>query len=194
MCFFLLTYLGLKITGMLGGKHRITALDFFFIYVHLQYRYNICMHIVYPFNTALTKILTGCIYWLGTLVLTFAAQGVHPQESAATFDEIPCWTPLADALLATLHMDDDVSSGPKTRWKKTHQEGGGGCFRPYLRCACSPAKRSHRFRFWDSGWRPKMDPFILLCIGAPAHVHVSTAADPHLSRKVVDRFCLWFRR
>lgn len=73
------------------------------------------MHIVYPFNTALTKILTGCIYWLGTLVLTFAAQGVHPQESAATFDEIPCWTPLADALLATLHMDDDVSSGPKTR-------------------------------------------------------------------------------
>jgi len=36
-------------------------------------------------------------------------------ESAATFDEIPCWTPLADALLATLHMDDDVSKSVRPK-------------------------------------------------------------------------------
>lgn len=36
-------------------------------------------------------------------------------ESAATFDEIPCWTPLADALLATIHhsKDEDVQKASK---------------------------------------------------------------------------------
>ena len=98
---------------------------------------------------------------VGYLGFNLRRPGVHPQESAATFDEIPCWTPLADALLATLHMDDDVSSGPKTRWKKTHQEGGGMFSSIFKMCVFS-GEESHRFRFWDSGWRPKMDPFILL--------------------------------
>lgn len=143
--------------------------------LHLQYRYNIFVYIhifyhldLYSKNTHRMYILDyiGWVPWtLVIYVICFnlrrpRGSSVHPQESAATFDEIPCWTPLADALLATLHMDDDVSSGPKTRWKKTHQEGGG-CFSHYLRCAFFPAKTPHRFRFWLA---PKMDHFILLCI------------------------------
>ncbi|CAL1138924.1 unnamed protein product [Cladocopium goreaui] len=43
-------------------------------------------------------------------------EGSHgTKESAATFDEIPCWTPLADALLATIHhsKDEDVQKASK---------------------------------------------------------------------------------
>ena len=94
------------------------------------------------------------IYWLRTLVfvLTFEAAKLsfinaagylpsladrfgffcrNPEESAATFDEIPCWTPLADALLATLWADDDVTSfgqkDDKTKHNKKTQQKGGRC-------------------------------------------------------------------
>eukprot|EP00435_Cladocopium_sp_Y103_P010723 s639_g2.t2 len=41
-------------------------------------------------------------------------------ESAATFDEIPCWTPLAEALLATIHhsKEEDVQSNKRQKASK----------------------------------------------------------------------------
>lgn len=90
------------------------------------------MHIVYPFKHCINKntyrmyILVGYLGFNLRRPRGSSVHPVHPQESAATFDEIPCWTPLADALLATLHMDDDVSSGPKRQGEKKHMKGGGG--------------------------------------------------------------------
>ena len=85
----------------------------------------------------------------------------RPRGSSSGVGSHLWWNPVLDSLSGCLACDTPYGwwcvFWAKDKMNKIHQEGGG-CFRPYLRCACSPAKRSHRFRFRLA---PKRDPFIL---------------------------------